>query len=373
MKYSIEPIFLIFPALCLLVSVLNKKQDKKIDLCLGAGFILIYSFSLNGADYKNYEVLYNLLARGQSIFAIHGEPGFNLMMSLCGRMGMKYIVFRILLLVITTVVLFWCMHKTSGNFSLSLFLVSSMFLIYTISTYRQYVVMVFSIFWMIQYNNGRKWLSILGTAFLVLFHIAAILPLLFLLIYHFISEENRRAVIGFINRNFTFLIAFALLLRVFAYLLLKTDVMMALFYKLLRSHVDDVVPTLISAGLISRVACLILTTYIYRMKKTGNMLQQMLFLFYSTGMLLYIVVPWEYLMGRLMNNAYILAVILIPALIAEPFSAENRFAELTEGKQKSIRLAALGIVMVAFAVLLSQLARQSGYYPYGNIILNLLK
>lgn len=370
MKYSIEPIFIIFPAICLLVGILNKRRNPIVDWLLGAGFIVFYSFSLNGADLENYNILYNLMARGVPISKIHGETGFNLIMQFFAKSGVDYLVFRISLLVITTVVLFLCMRKFSGNFALSLYLLSSMFLIYTISSYRQYITMVFSILWMIVYEKGYKKTAIIGTALLMLFHIIAFVPLCFLLIYHAMSEQSRKAAARFLCRNFLFLLFFTMLLRLFVYLVLKTGILTELLRAFIGNYAN-ISPSLLSAGLISRIAFWTLITYMYSLKKSENNLQRMLFLFYSVGMLLYVIVPLELVMGRLMNNANILLVILVPCLIFEPF-AEGYPAELTETKKKSIRLAALGLVLVAFAVLLSQLTKQGGYFPYGNILFQLI-
>ena len=100
----------------------------------------------------------------------------------------------------------------------------------------------------------------------------------------------------------------------------------------------------------------------------------MLAIYYFTGMFLYICIPLDFVMGRLMNNVSILSSILIPLIvynmkINEKETQVDYQRYIQQKKDLFLCLIFLGIIAVV--ILINQLMRQSGYYPYENIILNM--
>lgn len=60
-------------------------------------FIVIYAFSLNGADIQGYAALYRLVASKATFDAVHGEIGFKCLMLVCNKLGVSYLAFRVCL------------------------------------------------------------------------------------------------------------------------------------------------------------------------------------------------------------------------------------------------------------------------------------
>ena len=85
--YNITPMFLIFPTICLLCSFARKINRNTIYFLLTAFFILIYSCSLNGADYEGYKMLYNYIIEGRNFSEIHGELGYKILMAMFAKLG----------------------------------------------------------------------------------------------------------------------------------------------------------------------------------------------------------------------------------------------------------------------------------------------
>ncbi|MBR6019160.1 MAG: EpsG family protein [Lachnospiraceae bacterium] len=364
--YAIEPVFVAFPIICLLFSALKFKQKKAIGIILSISFIFLYCFSLNGSDFYGYYTHYNMVERGASVAENSQEIGYYYLMKGALRVGIDYLLFRIILLTSLTLVLFYAVKKFTSDFPLALFFVSSMFVIYTISAYRQYIVIAFSLYWIYRYCQGKERIAICGTALLLFFHITAILPLACMV---FAAIRKRRKVektVDRFKRNFVIIISFALLIRVFIAGLLR----MGFFYRL----VGDILgghstpnPTMFSFGLLSRLVFLAVITYLFRASKTDNYSIHFLFWYYFVSIALYVAVPLELVMGRLMNNANILSAILIPML-----NKENSVLKINSNNSNSKRNVILLLVfaeIVAVAILINQLIKQNGYTPYMNVLL----
>ena len=124
--YKIEPVFWVFPSICLLFSFDKRRNSRLRFWFITILFILFYSFSLNGADYEGYNSLFEEVLVGSSIREIHGELGYGLLMVFAQKIGMDYQIFRIVLLSVTSVVLFSMLYKMSPNFPLSVFFFTSL-------------------------------------------------------------------------------------------------------------------------------------------------------------------------------------------------------------------------------------------------------
>ncbi len=361
--YKIEPIFLIFPSICLLLSFDKRRNSKIRFLFLTVSFILIYSFSLNGADYDGYNSLFEEVLVGSSIREIHGELGYGLLMVIAQKIGMNYQIFRIVLLTVTSIVLFSMLYKMTPNFPLSVFFFTTLFIIYTISAYRQYIVMAFSLVWIYEFIGGDKRKAMIGFVGLLFFHITAIIPIFFVLIYKFIREEQTANIKAFINKNGILFIAIAFIFRILNFYILKIGIVNNIL-EIIISNRADINPTLFSSGLASRTIFLFFMVLLFQCKSKDNKLLVLLFDCYYIGMILYILVPLEFFMGRLMNSVNVLSTIIVPYMVYS--HDDDRYSDNTVISNNRIVLSIL--IIVSYVVLINQLSNQVGYTPYINYL-----
>lgn len=362
MKYDIEIVFVMFPLICFFIHILKLSSNKLVQILLGLLFVGIYAFSLNGSDIEGYMEHYDSVGNGVNAIDNGQEIGFYYLMRLSNALGFDYVTFRIVLLSVLACVLFLCICRFTDDFSLSLFLITSLFVIYTISTYRQYIVVVFSLMWFVLYCNGKKIVAIIGTVGLLLFHITAILPLLFMIYFYINTYSRINKCASFLNKNHILIIIFCLLFRVIAYCLLRVDLINYYAEKLFGDHASSN-PSIFTFGLIARVIMLILIRYLYCTSKTDNNKIKTIFCYYYLSIMLYIAIPLEFFMGRLINNAYFFVVVLVPMLIKE--------IRTNKTKEKHVcvsRRLTLCIGIVAMIVLINQLTKQNGYVPYLNVL-----
>lgn len=369
MYYKIEWIFLLFPLACLFIS--RFKNNFGVIFVISAAFFVVYSLSLNGSDIKNYEQIYGYVASGVPIPEIHGEIGFKYIMLLSTKVGLSYIWFRIILLFITTAVLFHTIRKLSPNFAMSIFLLTTMFIIYTISTYRQLVVMSFGLFYYYQFFKGRKVIALIGTALLMTMHISALILLIGLLVNVFIDSKVIRLALKSISKHIYLLIVISLALRIIFVYLLKVDAVFAVFEKLIGPYSDNV--ELFSFGLLSRTFMLILLCSFYKVSSSDNKLLNAFLFLYMIGMIMFIVVPFDAMMGRLMNNIKFFEIVLIPMLYYKKNSFyDKRELDISTQTKSGIKFKLNSTLLLAcgtaFVILINQLLKQDGYTPYVNIL-----
>lgn len=364
MNYTIEPVYFVLPVISLLFVYLGIGNRSGVKLTLVTLFILIYSLSLNGSDFEGYGMLYRLTGEGEPLSSIHGEPGYYYLMKLSISLGFNYITFRSLLLSITSMVLFYSISRLSENFALSVFYVSSMFIIYTISAYRQYVVIAFSIYYIYQYGIGHRKYAILGLISLLLIHVTAILPLACILCHHIYKGNETEKQTIFIKTNYIKLISVSLILRVVMTGALSFGPIKGIIRNILTDHASPN-PTLFSFGLVSRLLFVIAVAYMYHRASEIRPTTKLIFWYYFVSILIYLAVPLEFAMGRLMNNASILLAVLIPVLRYDQDKMEDQ-----PGSIRVRRISSVIIIteIVALIVLTNQLLHQDGYTPYLNIL-----
>lgn len=367
MMYKIELVFLVFPLVCLFFAFTRTKTSTFVHVFLAISFIVLYSFSLNGSDFIGYQGIYERIGSGASFRQVHGEIGFYYLMKLSNLLGLSYVAFRVLLLSAISALLYYSLHKVSLNFPYSVFIVTSMFVIYTISAYRQYIVIVFSLMWIIKYCEGKRWQAIIGTAFLLLFHATAVLPLFCLLLHLFSGKQAEDRNNGFFMQNYIILIIVALGIRIFITAALGIKAVNDLISMILAGH-STANPTLLTFGLLSRLVMMFIISHLY-CKNNSRMerLTSIIFWYYFISMFLYISVPLELVMGRLMNNANILIAILIPALMYEKIQDEGSETKILNKTNESIISFSI-MTALAMIILINQLLSQDGYTPYMNIL-----
>ena len=366
MSYAVEPVFVIIPLVCFFIQFTNLQKKKSVFFLLTVAFILIYSFSLNGSDISGYYAHYKMVERGESLANNAQEIGYYYLMKGAVSLGLDYVSFRILLLSSLTLAMFHTIRNFAKDFALSLFFISSMFIIYTISAYRQYIVIAFSLYWIYHYCHGKEKIAIAGMATLLLFHVTAILPLACMV---FSSIQRRRKIeknVDKFKKYFLIILISALFCRVMITFLLQTSFFNALTSGVLGDHASAN-PTLFSFGLVSRTVFLIVITYYFRVSKTLNSSIKFLYWYYFVSIMFYIAIPLEFVMGRLMNNANILCAVLIPMLKRE--FKEGLFSLLYGYNKRKVNALLFMLEIVAFAILINQLVNQDGYTPYMNLLL----
>ena len=304
MKYSIEIIFVLFPLMCLFFHCTNLRRNKGIHYIFIILFIAIYSFSLNGSDISGYYTHFESVENGISIGSYSQEIGFFYLMKCAVGIGMNYLAFRAVFLSLITLVMFFVAKRFTSDFLLFLFLLSSMFIVYTISTYRQFIVMGFSMLWFYLYCCGKKMMSIIGTAFLVLFHISAVLPLSFLIFFSVAKKNTVYIVYSSFTKNFFYIVLLSFLIRIIIFFLLRVGFIHNIVESILTIHASAT-PTMFSFGLASRVAILICVTYLIRGIHHEDDKISVIYLYLGISIIIYIMIPLEFVMGRLINNAYV--------------------------------------------------------------------
>ena len=364
MSYTIEPIYYLLPLVSLACAFLGIGNRKGVKVALAVAFVLIYSLSLNGSDLEGYREIYRRTGEGELLGSIHGEAGYYYLMKLSFILGFNYITFRAILLTVTSIVLFYSIAKLSQNFALSVFFVTTMFIVYTISAYRQYIVIAFSIFEIYQYGCGHKRRAIIGLIILLFFHITAILPLGCVIYHHLFRGQKTEKQVSFIKTHYVKLIILALALRVVMTIALSIGPIRAILASILSVHASPKT-TLISFGLFSRLLFVIVVSYMYYRASEVEPTTRLIFWYYYISILLYIILPLEFVMGRLMNNASILVAVLIPVLRYDQDRREEQIGILQIRRISSVILIT---EMVALVVLTNQLLHQDGYTPYLNLL-----
>ena len=372
MTYSIEPVFIVFPLVCLFLSFFKLRNNIIVFFTVLFSFILLFSFSLNGSDLISYSNVYKMVAFDLPSSLINQEIGYYYLNKVAISLGISYLVFRVILLSSLTVVLFVFLRKTSSNFPLSVFFLSSMFVIYTISTYRQFMVMSFSMWGIYLYFKGKKVLSVCGIAALLLFHRSAVVPLVFVVFDWACCHFSHNSFNLKEKKHWLFL-SVAIGVRLIMTIVLKIPVLKSILESIGSSYFVES-PSFFSLGFASRCFFLIVLSFLYYRIKKPNNLTTLFYSYYSISILIYICVPIQLLMGRLINNANIVCIILIPNIIHEyslQVKADNNECSVIGNIRFKLNpiLPLLGFVFVALVVLVNQLLHQDGYTPYKNIAL----
>lgn len=373
MTFKLEPVFIIFPLFCLLLSIFKTKNTKTCFFIVFISFVVIYAFSQNGSDYISYQRRFQSVESGISAEEARTELGYFYLMKAAVSLGMDYSVFRIILLSLLCCLLFSLLFKLSDNFPLSVFFITSMFVIYTISTYRQFIVMCFSLWGFYYYSRGRKLVSVLGIALLMLFHKSAVLPFAFVSL-DWIKENFKTRSFFPVEKNYWFLIIVSIGIRLAMSFILGSGAVNSILKTFNSSYLIEK-PSFFSFGFASRCFFLIIISYMYCRIREPDKITSLLYWYYSVSLLLYICIPIELLMGRLMNNANIVCALLIPNLGHKLYAQDINDIGQSEDEGNSFGIvnpntlfAVLSLVFVAFAVLINQLLHQDGYTPYLNIL-----
>ena len=158
-------------------------------------------------------------------------------------------------------------------------------------------------------------------------------------------------------------------IRLLMYFVSHIGAIWSILSRLTNGYSDDV--SLLSNGLLSRMVFLGVVSYLYLSKKPKNPFTVMLFNIYFIGICIYICLPYELLMGRLVNTVHFMLVLLLPLLLCgEGEALPLRSSAYVRGEKAILLDKAVfyGIFCLSFVILLNQLLKQSGYTPYCNIL-----
>lgn len=342
MIYKIEPIYFYFQGLLLCLSLLNKKIKFR-GFIGGILFISFIGFSKIGADYLGYRDIY--IAVSYAFEKVHGEYLFKKLMLGYKFFDLSYDIFRWTYLNFLLGLLVFFIKKLSRNVFYSLFLIYSLYIIYLCSAYRQLfsMTMCFGGFYLIKKRKIDY--GILLNFISLFIHGSSIFPLAY-----FIYIKKRKIKIKQMEIFLSFVVAFILRITLGRYI---GKVAMILNIGSLLPYLNDIV--LISFGLLSRGTIGILIVMNYKKIRKNRFLLK-IFYFYIIGIILYILIPFDLIAGRLFNNSRILEIILIPYIIMKQKSKSNKLIYF------------IIFTLISMAIFYNQLLKQGGYYPYTNIL-----
>ena len=132
---------------------------------------------------------------------------------------------------------------------------------------------------------------------------------------------------------------------------------------------------LINAGLISRMAMLFIVSLWYR-RVAPNMKFSILYAFYFICMIAYVAIPFEMVLGRLMNNVRIMDILFIPFIFYSYLASEVKNKNIYMGRNTVIfkrkasnNIRAIVCVVVYSAMYVFQLLTSVGYDVYTHIFI----
>lgn len=345
----IDYVYYLFPLMTFIISIFEfkNKKLKNYNIFYIAFLFIFLALSKIGADYKNYELIYNMIKDGIPLEYIHSEIGFKKLVQIFIYFNIEYEIFKSVYLGILLIVLGVYLKKISLNLSYSYFLLYSFYIIYLSSAYRQLLVFVITFISFYYYNKNKKNIPIILSGLTMLIHSSSILGLIYFI---YLKLQSNRLKLQK-NKLITLMVS-SFFLRV---LFIKNGFLLnkiAIFFGKGGYFTENT--TFIGIGLLARmVVCFLMILNIKKIKKNKLILSA--FLFYYIGNLLYLSIPFELVIGRLTNNSKLLEVIILPYIIRKQSKKENAI------------ILFLMISLIAFAIFTNQLLNQGGYYPYINI------
>lgn len=357
--------FLIVLVFCLLF-----KESKTKAIIITSLYILIFVFAETGADYGGYKHIYE----NCNSPTVHGEPLFLLICKLMNTVGVSYEMFRVLFLTSFTIILSYSIYKLSDNFTLSFTIMYLVYTIYLVSAYRQFATMaIFLLSIYLFFFKDRKISVILLNIIFVFIHKVAVVQLVFFIIlwiYKTIVKSDKSVERSVIRKYFFMIIISTIILRAGLYVVLSSSVA----YNIISRITSYPQTSLINFGMISRMVLLFVITDLY-LQSSRSRKWDTIFSIYFLSMMIYLIMPYELLMGRLINNIRILEIVLIPNLLnnhgIEKKSSIYKQYNVFNIKKKNIVHVCL-LVMVIGLIFSSQMLNQSGYNVFNHMLWRIL-
>lgn len=362
---NINHVYYLFPLLLLGVNLVKNNKIKFVITYLL--FVFLFVMAQCGPDYFNYEYLYNNYSVRNDL---HGEPLYVLINKFFYLIGIPYWVFRLIYLSAFLLLFLYSLNKLSFNFIYSFIISYLMFLVYFISAYRQFAtisIFMFSICLMF-YKKGLKneIITLILNTLIVFIHTLAIYQLLIFVaffIYHRICKKEVKIDKEWLKRNIVKILIIVLSCRVLIYFFAYIPYIQSVF---------DWIPyfknlKLINLGFLSRAMFLSIILYLYF--KTGDKRNNdSIYLIYFVSMLIYFILPFDTIVGRLINNIRFLECVFVPNLIISNKEFNNMYSK-NYYKHKNVKnFIILLVCFTAFSVFFSQMLFQDGYDNYRNIV-----
>ncbi len=342
--YKVDCIYFLFPILCILLYF-----TKKYKVFLSLYLIAFLGFSKIGADYNGYLIHFNQHKANVLLNNIHGELFFKLYMKLFVKIGLSYEIFRVFHIVLFLSLICYFLYKLSKNYYCSLFILYCGYIIYLCSAYRQLISMAFVFIGLYLMKKRKYNLPILLNMVGINFHISSILLLLFFIFYKI------KKIIKNINKKIIVFITIGCLILRFCmiYSVKYISIILNIIGKGVHFNIYTQSLQLLPFGLLTRLIPFIVVLTFY---KNRDNFENKIFIMYVFSILLYFLFPFEIIMGRLTNNGRILECILFPILIKQ------------QNKKLNKNILKLFVITYFILVLINQLLKQYGYYPYINIL-----
>lgn len=343
--YQIDYVYFIFPFICLICLILNK----------GSLFLLFYlifflGFSKVGPDYISYKSIFDQIENKVILNSIHGEILFKKYMQLFINLRLDYETFRIFHICISLSFICYFLFKLSKNRYYSLFILYCGYILYICSAYRQFITMAFLFAGVYLVKKNKINYAILLNTIGIGFHISSILQIIFFVFFKIKSKIKINKILIY------YIIIICLLFRfLVGYFRNYIELFLTLFGRgdHFRFYVQELPSLSLPFGLLTRLISLLFVLFYYKSKDS---FEDKIFIMYVFSILLYVLFPFEAIMGRLTNNGRILECILFPSLINQQ---KNRINKIVI---KNF------IISYWILVLIAQLLRQGGYYPYVNLL-----
>ncbi|QNM14781.1 EpsG family protein [Fusobacterium hominis] len=343
--YSVDWVYFIFPIFCIIFLF---SKNRLIYIILSIYLVIFIGLSKIGADYNGYLMHFNMHRSRIALKYIHGEIFFKLLMRFFAENNFSYDVFRMIYLSLAMILLCIFLYKLSKNYILTLYIIYNGYIIYLCSAYRQMFSMIL-FFISLYYLKNRKFkraciLNCIGVGF----HISSILALLLVFMSNKIKKINinRKKIVYllFICLGLRFCMSYSLSLFTKIFFLMGRSEQFESY-----TSMSELLPF----GLITR---LIPFTVVILFFKGQSKFENKLFFMYIISILLYVLFPYDLMMGRLTNNGRILECLLFPIIIFEQ-------------KQKFNKIYIIIFVIIYFILaFINQMLKQRGFYPYLNYI-----
>lgn len=345
----------------IVLSCINKQ---KTSFFLGVSlFVLLFVCAEVGADYVSYKNIYQQSGIGN--FEVGRIEKLYLYINyFFYKLGFSYKLFRVCLLSLCLLVISSVIYKTSSNFAFSFLILYGFYIIYLVSAYRQLITMAIFIFsiWLLVYKKKKCLPLILNFTAIFIHNLAIIQFLVFCFIYIYESLSKKEIKIKFSLKTTIFLILGCLVIRFLLYFTLRVEKVKSLLSFIPSYYLNEV--SFINEGLLSRLCefLIIVLLYNYAQENENN---NKLLTIYILAMLLYFSVPYELIMGRLINNIRLLEIIIIPNLFF--FTKNSSISNINSIYQRKNKvLLLLLLIFLIVVVFVNQIMSQSDYFPLKN-------
>lgn len=362
MLNMVDAILIYIIYLLFLVSLCFCKKSKLIPFICVITFILLFVCSEIGADYNNYSYIY--YQSGKKNFEIgHVEKFYLYINYISNCLGISYKIFRIILLSSCLTSISIILYKTSSNFAFSFLILYSLYIIYMVSAYRQLITMTIFLISIWLYFYKKRYSSVLILNFIAIFiHKLAIVQLfLFVILMLYDLLGKKKSKLNYKLKNIILLILACLVIRVILVFVLNSGYISVAVNFIPSEYLKDV--SFINKGLLSRLLFFIITLFIYNYSERDEIQDKLLFI-YIISMTLYFMVPYELIMGRIINNFRMLEAIIIPNAFIKPAHTNIYEKSYINGKVRILLLLLLMCLMIVIFV--NQIMNQSGYFPIFN-------